>query len=168
LGRYLKYESLDLDAMSIADKVLEALRIVTPIRTTWYQIWARYDKRCADLAYLLRKQIASSKLSRLTSSLITRIPVRWIMCRSKTHLLEWCIKCHMIDHNLTSCKALDKTGACWRCGEMGHAIKECKKTDDNFLTWEMAGLTKVSQAPDSVADTYRKFAVGPKTTPIDC
>jgi len=169
LGVLVEVEILDLDAVSTAAEVLEALRAAIPGGDDPLAM-AERDSIGDMRIWPTRtgQQIATAKLSRYAASIITKIPVGWTLCRvrSRTPLPpERCFRCHAFGHNSRSCSEPDKTGACWRCGKSGHAMKDCDSPGDNCLACDMAGLAKTMHNPGSGACAARKIAA--KHTPCD-
>jgi len=171
LGVQVEVEVLDLDAVSSAAEVLEALRAAIPGEDDPAAV-AERQAICDVRIWPVRagQQVATAKMSRYAASKITKIAVGWTMCRVRPRTLppERCFRCQAFGHNSRNCKsAADRTGACWRCGESGHQLKDCKADSDRCLACEMAGLGKAIHKPGSGACAARRLAVGSKTSPAD-
>lgn len=168
LGVQVEVEVLDLDAVSSAAEVLEALRAAIPGENDPAAA-AEREAICDVRIWSVRagQQIATAKMSRYAASKITKVPVGWTMCRVRSRTLPpvRCFRCQAFGHNSRICTALDRTGACWRCGEADHLMKDCVAGEDRCLACEMAGLSKTSHKPGSGACAARRQAAGSKATP---
>ncbi|XP_060845167.1 uncharacterized protein LOC132924736 [Rhopalosiphum padi] len=166
LGVQTEVEILDLDAVSTAGEVLEALRSAIPDQDDSAAQAAR-ESICDVRIWPTRsgQQIATAKMSRHAASLITRMAVGWTMCRVRARTLppERCYRCQGFGHNSRSCTETDRTGACWKCGLTDHLMKDCKASEDCCLPCELAGLSKTSHKPGSGACAARKRAAGAKS-----
>ncbi|XP_060871314.1 uncharacterized protein LOC132945557 [Metopolophium dirhodum] len=158
LGVQVEVEVLDIDAAATSQEVLEALRNAIPGQddptSKVDRIWCTRSGQ----------QIATAEMPKHLASAITRVPIRWTMCRVRPRTLAptRCFRCYAFGHNTRDCKAADRTGACWRCGVIGHAMKDCVEADDRCVACESAGLPKVSHEPGSGACTARKMSGGSK------
>jgi len=165
LGVQVEVEIVDLDAVSSAAEVLEALRAAFPgdDPAATAEREAISDVRIWPVR--AGQQVATAKMSRHAASLITKIPVGWTMCRvrPRSHPPERCFKCQAFGHNSRSCTGPDRTGACWRCGVIGHLLKDCKAPDDSCLACELAGLPKTGHRPGSGACAARRLAASAKS-----
>ncbi|KAL4082363.1 hypothetical protein QTP88_030019 [Uroleucon formosanum] len=132
LGVQVEIEVLDLDAVSSAAEVLEALRASVPGGDDPTAV-AEREAICDVRIWPVRggQQVATAKMSRYAASVITEVPVGWTICRvrPRTRSPERCFRCQAFGHNARSCTAQDRSGACWRCGETGHPMKDCKAGD---------------------------------------
>jgi len=167
LGVQVEVEVLDLDAVSTAAEVLEALRAAIPGDDDPATAAERDTVRDVRIWPVRSgQQIATAKMSRYAASKITRIPVGWTMCRVRSRTLppERCFRCQAFGHNARNCLSEDRTGACWRCGEIGHHMKDCKAREDCCLACETAGLSKTNHRPGSGACAARRQAAGQKAT----
>jgi len=166
LGVQVEVEILDLDAVSSAAEVLEALRAAIPgdDPAAVAEREAISDVRIWPVRS--GQQIATAKVSKYAASLISRIPVGWTMCRVRPRTLppERCFRCQAFGHNSRSCTAADRSGACWRCGCTDHRMANCKADQDRCLACDTAGLPKVSHKPGSGACAARRMAAGVKIT----
>ncbi|KAE9529662.1 hypothetical protein AGLY_011758 [Aphis glycines] len=170
LGVQTEVEILDLDAVSTADEVLEALRSAIPGED---DPAARAEREgiCDVRIWPTRtgQQIATAKMSRHAASLITRVTVGWTLCRVRARTLppERCYRCQAFGHNSRNCTGSDRTGACWRCGLTDHRMKECKTPEDRCLACELAGFPKIKHRPVSGACAARKRAAGRNINLVD-
>uniref|UniRef100_A0A2S2NLW0 CCHC-type domain-containing protein n=1 Tax=Schizaphis graminum TaxID=13262 RepID=A0A2S2NLW0_SCHGA len=162
LGVQTKVEILDLDAVSTAAEVLEALRSAIPGQDEQEASESICDVRIWPTRS--GQQIATAKMSRhaRAASLITRVTVDWSMCRVRARTLppERCYRCQGFCHNSRSCTEVDRSGACWRCGLTDHRMKDCTEPEDRCLACEVAGLPKSIHRPGSGACAVRKRAAG--------
>ncbi|KAL4150143.1 hypothetical protein QTP88_003977 [Uroleucon formosanum] len=161
LGVQVEIEVLDLDAVSSAAEVLEALRASVPGGDDPTAV-AEREAICDVRIWPVRggQQVATAKMSRYAASVITEVPVGWTICRvrPRTRSPERCFRCQAFGHNARSCTAQDRSGACWRCGETGHPMKDCKAGEDSCLACEMAGLKRTAHKPGSGACAARRQA----------
>jgi len=123
-------EILDLDAVSTAAKVLEALRSNIPGHDD-PAAKAERDSIGEVRIWPTRtgQQIATAKMSRHAASLISKVVVGWTMCRVRVRSQppERCYRCQAFGHNTRSCTGPDRTGACWECGLTGHPMKDYRR-----------------------------------------
>ncbi|KAL4132887.1 hypothetical protein QTP88_009963 [Uroleucon formosanum] len=161
LGVQVEIEVLDLDAVSSAAEVLQALRASVPGGDDPTAV-AEREAICDVRIWPVRggQQVATAKMSRYAASVITEVPVGWTICRvrPRTRSPERCFRCQAFGHNARSCTAQDRSGACWRCGETGHPMKDCKAGEDSCLACEMAGLKRTAHKPGSGACAARRQA----------
>jgi len=159
LGVQSEVEILDLDAVSTAAEVLEALRAAIPGQD---DPAAQADRESiGDIRIWPTRsgqQIATAKMSRHAASLLTRVAVGWTMCRVRARTLppERCFRCQNFGHNARICTGPDRTGACWKCGLSDHVLKNCKASDDSCLACELAGHPKTAHRPGSGACAARR------------
>jgi len=152
LGVQVEVEILDLDAVSTAAEVLEALRAAIPGEND--PAAAAEREAISDVRiWPVRagQQIATAKMSRYVASKISKIPVSWTMCRVRARTLppERCFRCQAFGHNARNCTAdTDRTGA---AAKPVHAMSTCKESEDNCLACHLAGLPKVNHKPGSGA-----------------
>jgi len=163
LGVQVEMEVLDLDAVSSAAEVLEALRAAIPGGEDPAAA-AERAAICDVRIWPVRggQQIATAKMSRYAASVISKVPVGWTMCRVRPRTLPptRCFRCHAFGHSSRECKAPDRTGACWKCGVIGHSMKDCSEPDDRCVACESAGFPKVAHKPGSGACAARKQSAG--------
>jgi len=163
LGVQTEVEILDLDAVSTAAEVLEALRSAIPGQD---DPAAQADRDSIGDVHIWPtrsgQQIATAKMSKHAASQITRIAVGWTMCRVRARTLppERCFRCQNFGHNARNCTGPDRTGACWKCGLTDHLLKNCNAPDDSCLACELAGHPKTSHRPGSGACAARKQSAG--------
>ena len=164
LGVQVEVEILDLDAVSSAAEVLEALRAAIPGDDPAASAEREAISDVRIWSVRSGQQIATAKVSKFAASTITRIPVGWTMCRVRPRTLppERCFRCQAFGHNSRSCTSIDRSGACWRCGCSDHRMANCKADQDRCLACEMAGLPKTPHKPGSGACAARKLANVPK------
>ncbi|KAL4082655.1 hypothetical protein QTP88_029716 [Uroleucon formosanum] len=163
LGVQVEIEVLDLDAVSSAAEVLEALRASVPGGDDPTAV-AEREAICDVRIWPVRggQQVATAKMSRYAASVITEVPVGWTICRvrPRTRPPERCFRCQAFGHNARSCTAQDRSVSCWRCGETGHPMKDCKAGEDSCLACEMAVLKRTAHKPGSGACAARRQAAG--------
>lgn len=167
----VKVEVLDLDTVSTAAEVLEALRAAISGEND--PAAAAEREAISDVRiWPVRagQQIATVKMSRYAASKISKIPVGWTICKVRARTLppERCFRCQSFGHNARNGTTdTDRTGACWRWGKTSHAMSTCTESEDNCLACHLAGLLKVNHKPESSACPARKQAARPTTTSIN-
>jgi len=105
----VQVEILDLDYVSATTEVLEALRATTPGENDPIVV-AKRDGISDVQIWSVRagQHVATAKMSRYATHLITRVPVGWTMCRvrSRTKAPERCFRCLAFGHNISRCTAI--------------------------------------------------------------
>jgi len=107
LGLQVEVEVLDINATTIAQEVLEALRDANPGQED-HAVKVDKEVICDFRIWGTRscQQIAIFKMPKYLAVLITRVPIGWTMCcvRARTLPPE---RCHAFGHNFRDCKADD-------------------------------------------------------------
>ncbi|KAL4082663.1 hypothetical protein QTP88_029724 [Uroleucon formosanum] len=128
LSVQVQVEVLDLDAVSTAADVLEALRAAIPGENDPAAA-AEREAICDVRIWPVRsgQQVATAKM------------------RPRTLPPKRCFRCQAFGHNARKCTAdADRTGACWRCGKTGHNMASCKESEDSCLACQLAGLPRIN------------------------
>jgi len=112
LGVQTQLEILDLDAVSTAAEVLDALRSAIPGHDD-PAAQAERDNIGDVQIWPTRtgQQIATAKMSRYAASLTSRVAVGWTLfrVRARTQPPERCFRCQGFGHNSKNCAGTDRT-----------------------------------------------------------
>ncbi|KAL4082383.1 hypothetical protein QTP88_030003 [Uroleucon formosanum] len=117
LGVQVQEEVLDLDAVSTAADVLEALRAAIPGENDPAAA-AEREAICDVRIWPVRsgQQVATAKMSRYAAAKISRIPVGWTLCRVRPRTLppERCFRCQAFGHNARKSQRTAAWRASWQ------------------------------------------------------